>query len=158
MHDLTKGSITGHLLRMGLFIAVAMLVQTAYFLVDLYFVSRLGKEAVAGVSAAGNMMFLAMAVSQAIGVGITALVSRAIGAGETPKANLIFNQGMGMALIISALSLIFGYAFGLDAVSRLAADEATATAARTYLAAFLPSIAMMFPTVAPVISDSVRDR
>ena len=148
MHDLTKGSITGHLLRMGLFIAVAMLVQTAYFLVDLYFVSRLGKEAVAGVSAAGNMMFLAMAVSQAIGVGITALVSRAIGAGETPKANLIFNQGMGMALIISALSLIFGYAFGLDAVSRLAADEATATAARTYLAAFLPSIAMMFPTVA----------
>ena len=148
MHDLTKGSITGHLLRMGLFIAVAMLVQTAYYLVDLYFVSRLGKEAVAGVSAAGNMMFLAMAVSQAIGVGITALVSRAIGAGETPKANLIFNQGMGMALIISALSLIFGYAFGLDAVSRLAADEATATAARTYLAAFLPSIAMMFPTVA----------
>src|SRR5689334_20663776 len=98
MRDLTKGSITGHLLGMGLFIAVAMLVQTAYFLVDLYFVSHIGKEAVAGVSAAGNMMFLAMAVSQAIGVGITALVSRSIGAGDTENANLIFNQGMGMAL------------------------------------------------------------
>jgi putative MATE family efflux protein len=148
MRDLTKGSITGHLLGMGLFVAVAMLVQTAYYLVDLYFVSHIGKEAVAGVSAAGNMMFLAMAVSQAIGVGITALVSRSIGAGETDNANLIFNQGMGMALIISALSLICGYAFGLDAVSKLAADSATAEAARAYFATFLPSLAMMFPTVA----------
>jgi putative MATE family efflux protein len=148
MRDLTKGSITGHLLGMGLFIAVAMLVQTAYYLVDLYFVSHIGKEAVAGVSTAGNMMFLAMAVSQAIGVGITALVSRSIGAGDESSANLIFNQGMGMALLISALSLILGYAFGLDAVGRLAADAATAEAGRTYFAAFLPSLAMMFPTVA----------
>ena len=148
MRDLTKGSIIGHLLTMGLFIAVAMLVQTAYFLVDLYFVSRLGKEAVAGVSTAGNMMFLAMAISQAIGVGITALVSRAIGAGDAPTANLAFNQGMGIALIVAALTLVLGYSFGLDAVGSIAADEGTAIAARTYFAAFLPSLAMMFPTVA----------
>ncbi|MBI1210398.1 MAG: MATE family efflux transporter [Alphaproteobacteria bacterium] len=148
MHDLTKGSITGHILTMGLFIAVTMLVQTAYFLVDLYFVSRIGKEAVAGVSTAGNMMFLAMAISQAIGVGITSLVARSIGAGDTAAANRLFNQGMGMALIISVITLVVGYAFGLGAVSRLAADDATAVEARSYLGAFIPSLAMMFPTVA----------
>ena len=107
MRDLTKGSITGHLLTMGLFIAVAMLVQTAYFLIDLYFVSQIGKAAVAGVSAAGNMMFLAMSISQAIGVGITALVSRGIGAGDERQANLFYNQGMGMW---GKIGFAFGFA------------------------------------------------
>ncbi len=148
MRDLTKGSITGHLLTMGLFIAVAMLVQTAYFLIDLYFVSQIGKAAVAGVSAAGNMMFLAMSISQAIGVGITALVSRGIGAGDEHQANLFYNQGMGMALLVAAIALGLGYTIGLDWVGRLAADAASAEAARTYFAAFLPSLAMMFPMTA----------
>lgn len=148
MGDLTKGSITGHLVSMGLFIAITMLVQTAYFLVDLYFVSQLGKEAVAGVSAAGNIMFLGMAISQIIGVGVMSLASRAIGAGDEPAANLVYNQGMGMALAVSAVALVAGYTLGMRWVELLTADAATADASRAYLAAYMPSIAAMFPSVA----------
>lgn len=148
MRDLTKGSITGHLLTMGSFIAISMLVQTAYYLVDLYFVSHLGKEAVAGVGAAGTMMMLAMAISQVIGVGVTALASRAIGAGDSESANVLFNQSIGMALIVTLLALLLGYTAGLSAVAVLAADEATGLAARSYFVAYLPALAMMFPTVA----------
>lgn len=39
-----------------------------YFLVDLYFVGRLGKEAVAAVSLAGNIAFIVLAVTQMLGV------------------------------------------------------------------------------------------
>jgi putative MATE family efflux protein len=148
MGDLTKGSITGLLLSMGAFIAITMVVQTAYFLVDLYFVSQLGKEAVAGVSTAGNITFLGMAVSQAIGVGVTSLAARAIGAGDQGAANLVFNQGLGMGLVVSVVSLALGYTGGLLWVERLTADAASAEAARTYLAAYLPSLAMMFPSMA----------
>ena len=148
MGDLTKGSITGHLVSMGLFIAITMLVQTAYFLVDLYFVSQLGKEAVAGVSAAGNIMFLGMAISQIIGVGVMSLASRAIGASDEPTANLVYNQGMGMALAVSAVALVAGYTLGMRWVDVLTADAATAEASRAYLAAYMPSIAAMFPSVA----------
>ncbi len=49
MRDLTKGSVTGHILHMSAFMGITMLFQTLYFLVDLYFVSGLGKEAIAGV-------------------------------------------------------------------------------------------------------------
>jgi hypothetical protein len=49
---------------MAMPIAVGMLVQTLYFLIDLYFVSRLGDTAIAGVSLAGNVMFLVFALSQ----------------------------------------------------------------------------------------------
>ena len=40
MHDLTQGSITQHLIKMAVPIAIGMLFQTLYFLVDLYFVEH----------------------------------------------------------------------------------------------------------------------
>ena len=55
MRDLTQGPIPGHLVAMAVPIAVGMLFQTLYFLVDLYFVAQLGDAAIAGVSAAGNL-------------------------------------------------------------------------------------------------------
>ena len=49
MQDLTTGSVTRHLLKTTGYMLVTMVFQTLYFLVDLYWVGRLGKEAVAGV-------------------------------------------------------------------------------------------------------------
>lgn len=40
-------------------VAVGMLFQTLYLLVDLYFVAALGEASVAGVGAAGTLMFVA---------------------------------------------------------------------------------------------------
>ena len=48
MKDLTQGPISRLLVAMAVPIAIGMLFQTLYFLVDLYFVSRLGDAAIAG--------------------------------------------------------------------------------------------------------------
>src|SRR5258705_8499953 len=98
MHDLTTGSVTRHLLKTASFMLVTMLFQTLYFLVDLYWVGRLGKEAVAGVAIAGNLMFVVLAVTQMLGVGTTTLISHASGQKDRPRALLVFNQ----ALVLSA--------------------------------------------------------
>ena len=50
MRDLTRGPMTRHVLAMAAPIAVGMFVQTMHYLVDLYFVSKLGDTALAGVS------------------------------------------------------------------------------------------------------------
>ena len=50
MEDLTRGSIVSHLLKTTGFMLVTMVFQTLYFLVDLYWVGRLGKEALAGLA------------------------------------------------------------------------------------------------------------
>ena len=55
MEDLTKGPISAHLAKTASFMLVTMVFQTLYFLVDLYWVGRLGKEAVAGVGVAGYL-------------------------------------------------------------------------------------------------------
>ena len=46
MEDLTTGSLGRHLARTASFMLVTMLLQTRYFLVDLYWVGRLGSHAV----------------------------------------------------------------------------------------------------------------
>ena len=53
MKDLTQGSVTKHLLHMSSFMAVSMVAQTLYLLLDMYWVGHLGKEAIAAVGVAG---------------------------------------------------------------------------------------------------------
>ena len=152
MRDLTKGPITGHLISMAAFIGISQLFQTLYFVVDLYFVSRLGNAAVAGVSAAGNVFFVALAASQMISIGALALVSQAVGKKSGAEANLFSDQALSMSVLFGAAMLTLGYTFGGAWVNMLTADAATAAEGRAFLYAFLPSLAMLFPTMAMVSS------
>ena len=79
MQDMTEGPIPGHIMRMAVPIAVGMIFQTLYVLVDLYFVAQIGEAAIAGVGAAGNVQFLVMAITQILGVGTMALIAQASG-------------------------------------------------------------------------------
>lgn len=148
MQDLTQGSITRHLLSMAAFIGVSLIFQTLYFLVDLYFVAHIGKEAVAGVNAAGSLFFLVMAISQLIGVGALALISQAVGRKDAADAELVYNQALAFGVAVGALILILGYVFAGALMTALAADPPTAEQGRLYLIAFLPSLAMALPQAA----------
>ena len=100
MQDLTTGSITRHLLKTTSFMLVTMVFQTLYFLIDLYFVGRLGRDAIAGVGLAGNLAMVVLALTQSLGVGATALVAQAMGAKDRTKAEIVFNQ----AFVLSAIA------------------------------------------------------
>src|SRR5262245_65470776 len=100
MQDLTTGSITRHLLKTASFMLVTMVFQTLYFLIDLYWVGRPGKEAVAGVGIAGNLTFIVLAISQMLGVGITTLVSHAAGQTDHGRALLVFNQSQVLSVVV----------------------------------------------------------
>src|SRR5213082_1815812 len=84
MKDLTQGSVTKHLLQMTAFLAISMVVQTLYLLADLYWVGRLGKEAIAAVGVAGNFTMIVLALTQMLGVGTTTLISQAAGRKDQP--------------------------------------------------------------------------
>ncbi|PYL06816.1 MAG: MATE family efflux transporter, partial [Verrucomicrobia bacterium] len=90
MKDLTQGSVTKHLLHMSSFMAVSMVVQTLYLLADLFWVGRLGKEAIAAVGVAGTLMMVVLALTQMLGVGTTALIAQAAGRKDQQHAELVF--------------------------------------------------------------------
>ena len=108
---------------------VAMLFQTLYFLVDLYWVGRLGKEAVAGVGVAGNLMFIVLAVTQMLGVGTTTLVAHAVGRKDRGEAHLIFNQGQVLSTLTAVVFVVVAIAARDWYTTSLAADSRTAALA-----------------------------
>src|SRR5438132_1850209 len=106
MQDLTTGPITRHLLKTTGFMLVTMLFQTLYFLIDLYWVGRLGTAAVAAVGIAGNLTFIVLALTQMLGVGTTAVISHAIGIKDREAAQLMFNQAQVLAVVTVAFFVV----------------------------------------------------
>src|SRR5512134_2723133 len=132
MQDLTTGSITGHLLRTTSFMLVTMVFQTLYFLIDLYWVGHLGKEAVAGVGVAGNLTFIVLAISQMLGVGTTTLVSHAAGRKDHERALLVFNQSQVLSMLAGLVFLIFSMILRVPYANALSGDPQTAAIAAEY--------------------------
>src|SRR5206468_9198999 len=123
-------------------------VQTLYLLADLFWVGRLGKEAIAAVGVAGNLMMIVLALTQMLGVGTTALIAQAAGRKDQPHAELVFNQSCMMSILIAIALGIAGF-LSIDFYSRsLSADTATAALAKSYLLWFLPALLLQFPLVA----------
>ncbi|WP_374565203.1 MATE family efflux transporter [Ideonella sp.] len=154
MKDLTQGSVRGHIIAMAAPVAVAMLVQTLYFLVDLYFVSRQGSDTVAGVSAGGNAMMLVMALTQMLSVGTVSLISHATGAKDRPRAQQVFNQAMGLGVLCMLAALGLGAVGIAPYMQALGAGEGIAEAGRAYLWAYLPGLALQFPMA--VMASAMR--
>jgi putative MATE family efflux protein len=147
MKDLTRGSMTRLLLEMAAPIAAGMIFQTLYLLVDLYFVAALGDAAIAGVGAAGTVMFIVMSLTQVLGVGAVALISQAAGRKDQADANLIFNQSIVLAVICAAATIVIGYAVAAPYVGAITADAAARTQGLRFLYFFLPSLALQFALV-----------
>jgi putative MATE family efflux protein len=147
MHDLTEGSIPRHLVRLSIPLAAGMVFQTLYYLVDLYFVGRLGDVAIAGVSAAGNVQFIVMALTQILGVGTMALIAHAMGRKDLADANLIFNQSLVLSAIALVATLVGGLVLAGPYMARIGADAATIAAGTAYLKFFVPGLALQFAMI-----------
>jgi putative MATE family efflux protein len=148
MQDLTTGPVSGHLVKTASFMLVTMVFQTLYFLVDLYWVGRLGKEAVAAVGVAGNLQFVVLAVSQMLAVGATTLVSHAAGRKDQARAILVFNQSQVLSTVVAVVFLAISLLVRDEYVRLMSADAQTAALASEYLLWFIPAMALQFSVVA----------
>src|SRR4029453_18547994 len=128
MQDLTTGSLSRHLLKTSSFMLIAMVFQTLYVLIDLYWVARLGTGAVAAVAVSGNLAFLVLAATQTLGVGTTTLVSHAVGRKEHDTARLVFNQSLGLAATLGVVFFIVTMLLGIPYPASLRPPAGTAPA------------------------------
>jgi len=154
MRDLTQGPITKTILAMAAPVAAGMIFQTLYLLVDLYFVAALGDAAVAGVGAAGTLMFMVMAVTQILGVSTVALMSQAVGRKDQTGANKVFNQSMLLSAGLGVVTIIAGIATADAYMAQIAADSATREQGAIFLRWFIPGMALQFALMA--MSSALR--
>ena len=147
MQDLTTGPVTRHLLKTTSFMLVTMVFQTLYFLVDLYWVGRLGTAAVAAVGIAGNLSFGVLALTQMLGVGTTTVISHAVGRKDRESALMLFNQSQVLGMVIGAAFLVVGLATRQSYAGAMGADTETIGLAGEYLLWFIPAMALQFGLV-----------
>jgi putative MATE family efflux protein len=147
MHNLTEGSINRHIVMMSIPMAIGMVVQVLYNLIDIYFVAQLGDAAIAGVSAGTNVMFLVLAFNQVLNVGTVALIARAAGAKDQEKASLVFNQSLSVSILMGVMVMVLGMLGAGPYMRAMGSDEATVAAGITFLYWFMPALALQFAMV-----------
>lgn len=148
MQDLTTGSLTGHLLKTTSFMLVSMVFQTLYILVDLFWVGRLGTDAIGAVGLAGNLSFIVIAITQVLGVGATTLVSHASGRKDQDRAIFLFNQSQVLSMVVAAIFLAIAMALRGPYAANQSASEGMRIATEQYLLWFIPAMALQFAMVA----------
>ena len=93
---------------MSLPMVISMIVQALYNIVDSIFVSRLSEDALTAVSMAFPMQNLMISVAVGTGVGINAMLSRALGEKKFEAANKTAENGIFIEVLGYVLFLLIG--------------------------------------------------
>ena len=104
-------------------VALSLLVQSLYNIVDSIFVARLSEDALTATSLAYAVQMLMIALSVGTAVGLNALLSRRIGAGQVEAACRAATTGLWLTLI-SALIFVVGGLFS-STIAEWMTDDAT---------------------------------
>lgn len=142
-HEMGTGPILPTLITIGLPAAAGGIFQSAFEMTDTLFVSWLGKDQISGVSLAGPLMFTAFAVAQAVNVGISALVSRNLGAGRRAEAQKVLTHGLVLSFVVGLLLTVFMLAFLEPILRSLGGDSQIVTHARQFSQIIILGIALM---------------
>ncbi|HEX7284010.1 MAG TPA: MATE family efflux transporter, partial [Vicinamibacterales bacterium] len=148
MQDLTTGSLTGHLLKTTSFMLVSMVFQTLYVLLDLFWVGRLGTDAIAAVGLSANLSFIVIAITQVLSVGATTVVSHASGRKDQQQAIFLFNQSQVLSMAAGLLFLAVAMIFRSQYAAAQSSTEAMRIATEEFLLFFIPAMALQFAMVA----------
>lgn len=96
------------LVSMSLPIMISMLVQALYNVVDSMFVARVSEHALTALSMAFPIQNLMIAVSVGLGVGLNAVLSRALGAKDAKGVNRAATCGIMLLAICAVLFMVAG--------------------------------------------------
>lgn len=105
--DLTQGSISHHLLRIGLPASTGLLFNTLYNVTDTWYAGKISTNALAGLSLSFPAFLMILALGSGIGTASVVLISNALGAGKQEKTLLYFTQSFLMGSILAILLLVF---------------------------------------------------
>jgi putative MATE family efflux protein len=102
--DSTRGPLLSALVRLATPVVVMQACHTLFHLVNVMWVGRLGAAATAAVTTSFFLLWSLYAIADIAGVGVTATVSRHVGAREPKEAAYAVAQG-GLLAILIALAL-----------------------------------------------------
>ena len=104
------GPIFRTIVRLAAPVTFGMLMEVALSITDFYWVGKLGAASQDAITSSMVVVWTFFAAVSIISIGVTALVSRYVGAGDTEQAAAVVRQGITLALLLGGTILIAGVA------------------------------------------------
>lgn len=137
--DFTEGSIGRAILLLSIPMILEMAMESIFVIVDIFFVSRLGDDAVATVGVTESMLTIVYAVAIGLSMGTTALVARRIGEKRPEEAALAAFQAIAVGLIASLPIAAAGVLFAPKLLTLMGLDPDIAAENYLFTAVLLGS-------------------
>jgi Na+-driven multidrug efflux pump len=130
---LLEGPLPRTLLELAAPNALVMVTQISLGLVELFFIARLGVDALAGVSQVFPVLSLVGAISQgSIGGGVVSAIARTLGRGQRQEANNLPWYAVAIAVLLGAITTAVLLAAGPHFYLAMGARDGSLQAALTY--------------------------
>ena len=114
-------------------IIAGMGIQTLYSLVDMFFIGKLGGDAIAAVAFNMPIFFFVMGLSFGLGSGVTASIARFIGSNDKVNADNSAEHSIVIALLISGVLTTVGLVYGEEVLTFMGCTPSVLPEAWKYL-------------------------
>lgn len=109
-----------------------MMMESAFAVVDIFFVAKLGENAIATVGLTESVIVLTYAIGFGISMAATALISRRFGEKEYEEAGTATFQLLIVGMVISIFLGVGGWVFADDLLRVMGAEEAVVQSGANY--------------------------
>lgn len=123
-HDYTEGSLVRAVTVLAVPMILEMLMESVFILVDIWFLAKLGAEAVTAASLTEQALSLVYAVSVGLSMVATAMVARRVGEKRQEAAGRTAVQAVLLAVLASLPFAVLGLLFAPEILRLLGASEA----------------------------------
>lgn len=123
-NDYTQIKLSKAIFLLSIPMVLEMVMESIFAVVDIYFVSKLGADAVATVGITESVITIVYAVAFGISMATTALVARRIGENRPAKASHIAWQSIVVGILVSIIIAIPGLIFAKDMLKLMGSSNA----------------------------------
>src|SRR3954468_8067698 len=142
----TEGSIDRAIVLLAIPMVLELVLESVFAVVDVFFVARVGPDAVATVGLTEAMMTLVYAVAMGLGTGATAIVSRRMGERDPDGAAIAAVQAIALGLFVAVPVGLAGFSFARPLLALMGAgpDVLAHSSFTSILVGFNGVILMLF--------------
>lgn len=151
-HDLTQGSVFGHIIRMVMPMSFGILAMMLVGIIDTFWVGTLGTAQQAAVQMSFPVTMLVMSVSIGLGAGAVSAVSRAAGRKDGTSIPRISTDALSLSIISVGLVSILGIVFVEEIFAALGASESMMPHVVDYMTVWFAGILLI---VGPMVASNI---
>jgi putative MATE family efflux protein len=107
-HDYTSGSVGRSIVLLAIPMVLEMAMESIFAVVDVFWVSRLGPDAIATVGLTESMLTLVYTAAMGLSIGVAAVVARRIGEKRADEAAAVAVQGIALGLVVAVAVAALG--------------------------------------------------